>query len=107
GGPCGLNQMYAMRYGTVPVVSAVGGLDDTIEEGRTGFKFDPRAEPGAARASLLQAIDRAIALYRGDPTSWRRMMRAGMAQDFSWAVSANQYLELFAAIVEPSPSSTI
>ncbi len=59
--PCRLTQMYAMRYGTVPVVSAVGGLDDTIEEGRTGFKFDPD-DPGG----LLAAIQRAVERYRGD-----------------------------------------
>jgi starch synthase len=91
--PCGLNQMYAMRYGTVPVVSAVGGLDDTIEEGRTGFKFEPD-DPGG----LLAAIQRAVARYRGDATAWKRMMRAGMAMDFSWTVSAREYLHLFATV---------
>ena len=94
--PCGLNQMYAMRYGTVPVVSAVGGLDDTIEEGRTGFKFEPD-DPGG----LLTAIQRAVERYRGDASAWRRMMRAGMAMDFSWAVSAREYLHLFATVTRP------
>jgi starch synthase len=88
--PCGLNQMYAMRYGTVPVVSAVGGLVDTVEEGRTGFTFDPE-DPGA----LVAAVQRAVERYRGDATAWRRMMRAGMAMDFSWTVSAREYLRLF------------
>jgi starch synthase len=94
--PCGMNQMYAMRYGTVPVVSAVGGLDDTIEEGRTGFKFEPD-DPGG----LLTAIQRAVERYRGDASAWRRMMRAGMAMDFSWAVSAREYLHLFATVTRP------
>ena len=85
--------MYAMRYGTVPVVSAVGGLDDTIEEGRTGFKFDVDAPAG-----LADAIRRAVERYRGDQVTWRRMQRAGMAKDFSWAVSAQEYLRLFATV---------
>jgi starch synthase len=95
--PCGLNQMYAMRYGTVPVVSAVGGLDDTVEEGRTGFKSDPD-DPGGLSAAIQRAVER----YRGDATGWRRIMRAGMAMDFSWGVSAGEYLRLFASLASRS-----
>jgi len=75
--PCGLNQMYSLRYGTVPVVRATGGLDDTIEED-TGFKF---AEYSGE--ALLGAV-RSAAQAFADQDAWRAMMRRGMAQDFSW-----------------------
>ncbi|MBI3048760.1 MAG: glycogen synthase GlgA [Acidobacteria bacterium] len=93
--PCGLNQMYSLRYGTVPVVRATGGLYDTVRnvdpatgEG-TGFTFDeysPRA--------LLAALRRALDMYRNRP-AWRRIQAAGMGQDFSWDSSARQYAELY------------
>lgn len=98
--PCGLTQMYALRYGTVPVVTAVGGLDDTVEDGVTGFKAAAHAEPAAARAALLQAVRVATGLYRADRAAWRRLMRRGMARDFSWSVSAKRYDELFRSLVE-------
>jgi len=86
--PCGLNQIYSLRYGTVPVVRATGGLDDTIEDG-TGFKFAEYSGPallGAVRAAT-QAFD------NGD--GWRDMMRAGMRRDFSWKASAARYSALY------------
>lgn len=94
--PCGLNQIYSLKYGTVPVVRATGGLDDTIEEfdpasGRgTGFKFQPYE--GLA---LLQAIRQALSIYRGEPAAWRRIQLNGMAKDFSWHVSALEYAKLY------------
>ena len=93
--PCGLNQMYSLRYGTVPVVRAVGGLDDTIEHwdsrtnAGTGFKFWDHS-PGALWASLKQALT----LYR-DRARWRAVQRAGMAKDFSWEASAAQYVKVY------------
>jgi len=92
--PCGLNQMYSLRYGTVPVVRAVGGLEDTVEDcdgddAGTGFKFreyHPRA--------LWAALARALNAYR-DVAAWRKLMRRGMAQDFSWDRSARGYEELY------------
>jgi starch synthase len=92
--PCGLNQMYSLRYGTVPVVRAVGGLEDTVEDfdgwnRGTGFKF--RAyEPQA----LLLALRRALEAHR-DRRAWRGLMLRGMAQDFSWARAAAGYEELY------------
>jgi starch synthase len=86
--PCGLNQMYSLKYGTPPVVRATGGLNDTIDED-TGFKFGPYA--GWA---LWDAIDRAITAY-GDRDGWTVRMRRGMTKDFSWAASAAQYSELY------------
>lgn len=86
--PCGLNQIYSLRYGTIPIVRATGGLDDTIEE-QTGFKFHPYA--GWA---LLEAIRGALAAF-GEPHGWLKMMRAGMEKDYSWNVSAQAYAALY------------
>jgi starch synthase len=87
--PCGLSQMIAMRYGCVPIVSAVGGLKDTIYHKETGFIFE---KPTAGR--LATAIKKAFAVF-SDPARWEAMQKAGMAQDFSWAVSARQYFQLY------------
>jgi starch synthase len=86
--PCGLNQIYSLRYGTVPVVRATGGLDDTIEEG-TGFKFTE-----CTGKALLDAVRAAVAAY-SQPERWREMMRRGMARDFSWKTSAAAYSALY------------
>ena len=86
--PCGLNQMYSLRYGSVPVVRATGGLDDTIEE-TTGFKF--REYSGAA---LLEAIRTALTAWK-DRAAWTSMMWRGMGKDFSWNSSAARYSELY------------
>ena len=93
--PCGLNQMYSLRYGTVPVVRATGGLDDTIlnwnpRTGRgTGFKF-AEATPEALLATLRSALE----VYR-DPAAWRKLQLEGMSCDFSWDASARQYLKVY------------
>ena len=93
--PCGLNQIYSLRYGTVPVVRATGGLDDTIEPwdpqtGRgTGFKF---TEPSGE--ALLATIRSALAAYK-DQKSWQQLMRNGMAKDFSWNASAREYARIY------------
>jgi starch synthase len=86
--PCGLNQMYSLRYGTVPVVRATGGLDDTIDVDN-GFKFTEYS--GKA---LLEAV-RSAAQAFADQDAWRAMMRRGMAQDFSWRTSATRYSALY------------
>ncbi|HZT32570.1 MAG TPA: glycogen synthase GlgA [Bryobacteraceae bacterium] len=86
--PCGLTQMYSLKYGAVPVVRATGGLDDTIEDG-TGFKFwdySPEALYGAIRAAV-EAF--------GNPENWRAIMLRGMQKDFSWPVSASAYAALY------------
>jgi starch synthase len=98
--PCGLNQIYSLRYGTVPVVRATGGLDDTIEPfdprtgHGTGFKFS--AYEGAA---MLDSLRQALAVFR-DPEAWRRLQLNGMAKDFSWKVSAAEYAALYTAARE-------
>jgi starch synthase len=86
--PCGLNQMYSLRYGTVPVVRATGGLNDTIEDG-TGFKFVEYSGPALAEA--VRAAARAYA----DAEAWQGIMRRGMRQDFSWRASAEAYASLY------------
>jgi starch synthase len=93
--PCGLNQIYSLKYGTVPVVRATGGLDDTIEPwdartGRgTGFKFtDYTGE------ALLLTIKDALRAFR-DQSSWQALMRNGMAKDFSWNASAKEYVRVY------------
>ena len=86
--PCGLNQMYSLKYGTLPVVRATGGLDDTIEPG-TGFKFW-HYDGGSLRGSLQYALD-----GWADQDNWKSMMRQAMQKDFSWDVSAGQYAALY------------
>jgi starch synthase len=93
--PCGLNQIYSLKYGTVPIVRATGGLDDTIDpwdprtKKGTGFKFqEPTGE------ALLRTIHQALQLYR-DQTSWQRLMRNGMSKDFSWRSSAREYVRVY------------
>ncbi|MGA8013921.1 MAG: glycogen synthase GlgA [Candidatus Acidiferrales bacterium] len=95
--PCGLNQIYSLRYGTVPVVRATGGLDDTIQnfavktQQGTGFKFD-EYDGGA----LLGCIRAALKAYR-DPKVWHTIQANGMAKDFSWKASAAAYVTLYEA----------
>lgn len=96
--PCGLNQMYSMRYGTVPVVRRTGGLKNTVvchdhgpsEQAPTGFCFDD-----ATPEALLACIRRALQIYRKSPGTWRRLMAAGMRSDFSWKTSALEYSEIY------------
>jgi starch synthase len=86
--PCGLNQIYSLRYGTVPVVRATGGLDDTIDDS-TGFKF--RDYSGD---TLLETVRVALKAYQ-DLNQWVQRMRRGMEKDFSWNASAGEYVELY------------
>ena len=98
--PCGLNQMYSMRYGTVPIVRATGGLDDTVENfdpargSGNGFKFHDYT--GAA---LLEKIREALYFY-AKPEAWQVIQRNGMSVDNSWSAVAQKYLELYEQITE-------
>jgi starch synthase len=93
--PCGLNQMYSMRYGTVPVVRATGGLVDTVTDYNdaagtgTGFTFRPYTS-----AALLEAMERARTVF-ANPSNWKRLQVSGMRQDFSWDRSAREYVKLY------------
>jgi len=94
--PCGLNQLYSMRYGTPPVVRRTGGLADSVRDPdeasadeATGFVFDaPQA------GALLAAVQRALAAFR-EPAAWRRLQSNGMRADFSWTASARAYLDVY------------
>jgi starch synthase len=108
--PCGLTQLYALRYGALPLVRRTGGLADTVVDANaatlaagsaTGFAFDAETPAG-----LLAAIQRAVALYR-DQASWRRMMQQAMTRDFSWAAAAREYVRLYQglATVPRQPSA--
>ncbi|KAI4340924.1 hypothetical protein MLD38_025715 [Melastoma candidum] len=98
--PCGLNQLYAMRYGTVPVVHATGGLRDTVENFKpfaqqghgegTGWAFSP-----LTKESMLEALGTAIRTYREDKDSWEGLVKRGMAKDYSWEKAAVQYEQVF------------
>jgi starch synthase len=96
--PCGLTQMYSQRYGSIPVVRAVGGLDDTVEEYRrpkgTGFKFDE-----ASSAALIGAVRRALAAWR-NPEARTNLRRNGMNRDFSWKRSAETYVDLYRTVAD-------
>lgn len=93
--PCGLNQIYSLKYGTVPVVRATGGLDDTIEEWKataktgTGFKFE-----GYNPRDLLAALDRALDAYK-NKAGWTTLMRNGMAKNYDWSGPAREYLQAY------------
>jgi starch synthase len=94
--PCGLTQMRSQRYGAPPVVRRVGGLNDTVEDGVTGFAFDAYAPAAFEEAAL-----RALAGY-ADAPRWQAMVRRGMARDFSWERSVDQYLDVYRRAVARS-----
>jgi starch synthase len=93
--PCGLNQIYSLKYGTIPLVRATGGLDDTIEaydpasDDGNGFKFGPYDAE-----ALLATLQEALMVYR-DRSAWERLMRRAMQADFSWTRSAHEYVALY------------
>ena len=98
--PCGLTQMYSLRYGTVPIVRATGGLVDTVEPydaaagTGTGFRFDHADGTG-----MMWAIDQALALHADRP-ALGKLVQAGMSRDFSWTRSAEEYVGLYRRAME-------
>jgi starch synthase len=88
--PCGLGQMIAMRYGSVPVVRATGGLADTVRDGVTGFVFNDFSV-----AAFWNALRGALYIYTVDQESWRSIQHNGMTSDFSWRNSALGYQQLY------------
>jgi starch synthase len=91
--PCGLNQMYSLRYGTVPIVRSTGGLADTVkhvsEPDGNGFKFS-----GYAPADLVSTVRRAVELFR-NRVEWGKIQQNGMKLDFSWDASAREYVKVY------------
>ena len=103
--PCGLNQMYSMRYGTPPIVRATGGLADTVRHASasairdgtaTGFVFDLDSS-----SALDAAVTETMTLY-ADTESWTKIMRTAMHRDFSWGRSALQYAQLYQQLLTPN-----
>ena len=106
--PCGLNQMYSLRYGTPPLVRATGGLADTVTDctpesladgSATGFVMD-----GTDAEALLATVARAVKVWRDRP-AWRRLQQAGMARDLSWTRAAEAYLALYSEIAMADPAA--
>jgi starch synthase len=102
--PAGLNQLYSLKYGTVPIVRATGGLADTIVDytpesvaaGKaTGFTFIPYTP-----AAFLNAVERAISVYREETHNWLQLMKNGMGQDWSWDRIAGEYEKLYSIVIE-------
>jgi starch synthase len=97
--PCGLSQMYSLKYGTIPIVRAVGGLDDTIvdytqnPEVGNGFKFKE-----ASPLAFIDALERGVFLFK-DKEAWRNLTARAMKADFSWERSAREYIKLYEGIV--------
>jgi starch synthase len=98
--PCGLNQMYSLRYGTPPVVRATGGLADTVEDATprsiargeaNGFVFTD-----STTEALQEALERAMTLL-GSPKQWMKLIKTGMRGDYGWHKSAESYLQLYRA----------
>ena len=107
--PCGLSQLYSLRYGTVPIVRRTGGLADTVIPFRpstaqaklaTGFHF-----MDASPAALLSAIVLSLQVHR-DRDAWHALMRAGMNTDVSWTQAAKQYVEAYRSVVKKNESRT-
>jgi starch synthase len=102
--PSGLNQMYSLKYGTVPIVRATGGLDDSIEQwdaktGKgTGFKFS-----GYTGAALLATIQEALKVY-ADRDAWKKIILNGMNKDFSWKSSAREYVKIYDRLIPVKPA---
>ncbi len=102
--PSGLNQLYAMRYGSIPLVHDVGGLTDTVEQAAadgtsgTGFKF-----AGFQHAAMLASLDQALALYQR-PAEWRPLMVRAMEKDFSWARTAHEYIGVYNEVLARHPA---
>jgi len=92
--PCGLTQLIAMRYGSIPLVRKTGGLADTVTDGKSGFVFGPYT-----KKALASTMQRAIDVYRTDRKKHKRMMAANMAKDFSWKHQVKEYIRLYKHLV--------
>jgi starch synthase len=88
--PCGLNQLYSQRYGTLPIVRAVGGLEDTVENGVTGFKFQD-----LTATALARTVQWALQIYRDEPGRFREMQFRAMQKPLGWSHTARQYEALY------------
>jgi len=101
--PCGLNQMYSLKYGTIPIVRATGGLDDTIQE------FNPETEKGNgfkfveySAAALVEEVKKALSVYK-NKRLWLKLVKKAMKEDFSWRKSAIKYAEIYDRVLSKNP----
>ncbi|GJQ63845.1 MAG: glycogen synthase [Melioribacteraceae bacterium] len=99
--PCGLNQMYSLVYGTVPIVRETGGLADTVDD------FDPKEQTGNGfvfkkydKKDMLAAVDRAVKLFNEDQKAWMKIVKNGMKSNFSWLNSSKKYVDLYKKVIE-------
>ncbi|AKM82448.1 MAG: glycogen/starch synthase, starch synthase [Berkelbacteria bacterium GW2011_GWE1_39_12] len=92
---CGLSQIIAMRFGTVPVVRSTGGLADTVIDGKTGFVFNDYDEK-----SLLASTRQAVSIFYNHKDDWRKIQIEGMRKDFSWNISAEKYIQLYEKVIK-------
>lgn len=93
--PAGLTQLYAMAYGTIPVVRRTGGLADSVKHGVTGFVFEPYTPE-----ALLGMVSQAIATYKQNPAQWEKLVKNAMKEDFSWKQSAQKYIEIYKRLLQ-------
>ncbi len=100
--PCGLNQMYSLNYGTIPVVRETGGLADTVK------KFNEKTKEGTGfvfkkytKQEFLAELKRALKIYK-DKDTWNKIIKAAMKEDFSWHSSAKKYIDLYKTILNES-----
>jgi starch synthase len=102
--PCGLNQLYSLKYGTIPVVRATGGLADTVFDATpdnlalvraTGFAFVPYTP-----VAFAEALERCLQMYRGEPARWKQLQQTGMLQDWTWHRSAAEYERLYRQVLQ-------
>jgi len=99
--PCGLNQMYSLMYGTVPIVRKTGGLADTVQ------KFNPKNKTGNgfvfekySAKDMVTEIKNAIKIFTSDKETWQTIMRNGMKSDFSWLNSSKKYVDLYKKLTD-------
>ena len=103
--PCGLTQLYGLRYGTVPVVRRVGGLADTVNDENTGVKGNGFVFDAANAAALRATLLRALSIYRDKPKRWFSLMTQGMTQAMSWDTPAAAYQALYKSLHQPGSST--
>lgn len=93
--PCGLNQLYSLKYGTIPVVRFTGGLADTVKDGKTGFVFNDYNPE-----DFFSTLKKAVMFYRNEPEKWLKMIENAMKEDWSWERAAKKYIEIYKILKE-------
>jgi len=92
--PCGISQIIALNSGTLPIVNRVGGLNDTVIDGKTGFVFSGSSRK-EAKENLIKTIDRAINLFYNNKEDFFRMRKNGIKENFGWEISIKKYIEIY------------